>query len=415
MTSLAILVQFCSGKSDVEAGPSPGILLISWLPVTIDAEGSSNGVRVTGYVVYADGQKAIEVTSPTAGSVLVDLSQLQMFQVCREVSVRTMSLYGESVDSVPAQISSVLLRMSHRSSPSRSALSTTFTSRPPRGEPRGSLPARSPPAHQAAALLLQQKAPTDNSDAKLTDPSFSHDGSAPSLPEKASSPPHLSSPGASLVQVSGASPQGSDAARDKKCLSVPPQQAGGTVLPAEGTDPVPLRNAELQGPGNGMGVQVEQSVTKAPELESPSNSLKVHPETCHACSVEESPQGPGAEGEKEAKEQHRNPEPLPSPSQAEGTGDTSRDTNTSGSSCQDFLRLSPGKEVMKEMSRVKREQEEKMSEMGRRQLTLFAEHNRSSDLSDILEEEEEDELSSEALEEKKWDQRDPCYQENGEK
>ncbi|XP_071673192.1 peripheral-type benzodiazepine receptor-associated protein 1 isoform X6 [Patagioenas fasciata] len=399
----------------VEAGPSPGILLISWLPVTIDAEGSSNGVRVTGYAVYADGQKAIEVTSPTAGSVLVDLSQLQMFQVCREVSVRTMSLYGESVDSVPAQISSVLLRMSHRSSPSRSALSTTFTSRPPRGEPRGSLPARSPPAHQAAALLLQQKAPTDNSDAKLTDPSFSHDGSAPSLPEKASSPPHLSSPGASLVQVSGASPQGSDAARDKKCLSVPPQQAGGTVLPAEGTDPVPLRNAELQGPGNGMGVQVEQSVTKAPELESPSNSLKVHPETCHACSVEESPQGPGAEGEKEAKEQHRNPEPLPSPSQAEGTGDTSRDTNTGGSSCQDFLRLSPGKEVMKEMSRVKREQEEKMSEMGRRQLTLFAEHNRSSDLSDILEEEEEDELSSEALEEKKWDQRDPCYQENGEK
>lgn len=61
------------------------------------------------------------------------------------------------------------------------------------------------------------------------------------------------------------------------------------------------------------------------------------------------------------------------------------------------------------------QQEEKMSEMGRRQLTLFAEHNRSSDLSDILEEEEEDELSSEALEEKKWDQREPCYRENGEK
>lgn len=53
--------------------------------------------------------------------------------------------------------------------------------------------------------------------------------------------------------------------------------------------------------------------------------------------------------------------------------------------------------------------------MGRRQLTLFAEHNRSSDLSDILEEEEEDELSSEALEEKKWDKREPCYWENGEK
>ncbi|NWQ93260.1 RIMB1 protein, partial [Burhinus bistriatus] len=307
----------------VEAGPSPGILVISWLPVTIDAEGSSNGVRVTGYAVYADGQKAIEVTSPTAGSVLVDLSQLQMFQVCREVSVRTMSLYGESVDSVPAQISSVLLRASHRSSPSDSAVSTTFTSRLPRGEPRGSLSARSPLTHQTAALLLRQKVPTDTSDAKFTDLSSSHDGSARSLPEKASSPPHLSSPSASLVQVLGTSPQGSDAARDKKCLTVPPQLAGSTVLPSEGTEPVPSREAELQGLGEGTEVQVGVFI-----------------------------------------------------------------------SCP---------------------QEEKMSEMGRRQLTLFAEHNRSSDLSDILEEEEEDEVSSEALEEKKWDQREPCYGENGEK
>lgn len=41
----------------VEPGPSPGILMISWLPVTIDAAGTSNGVRVTGYTIYADGQK----------------------------------------------------------------------------------------------------------------------------------------------------------------------------------------------------------------------------------------------------------------------------------------------------------------------------------------------------------------------
>ncbi|NWS43633.1 RIMB1 protein, partial [Probosciger aterrimus] len=299
----------------VEAGPSPGILVISWLPVTIDAEGSSNGVRVTGYAVYADGQKMIEVTSPTAGSVLVDLSQLQMFQVCQEVSVRTMSLYGESVDSVPAQISPVLLRASHHSSPSDSAFSTTFTSRLPRGEPRGSLPSRSPPTHHMAALLLQQNVPSDTSDAKLTDVFSSSEGSAPSLPVKASSPPYLSSPSASLVQVLGTSPQGSDAAQDKKCLTVPPQQAGSTVLPGDGTEPVPSREAELQGLNEGTDVQ----------------------------------------------------------------------------------------------------QEEKLSEIGRRPLTFFAEHNRSSDLSDILEEEEEDELSSEAVEEKKWDQRETCYEENGEK
>lgn len=40
-----------------EPGPSPGIVVISWLPVTIDAAGTSNGVRVTGYAIYADGQK----------------------------------------------------------------------------------------------------------------------------------------------------------------------------------------------------------------------------------------------------------------------------------------------------------------------------------------------------------------------
>ncbi|XP_031985451.1 peripheral-type benzodiazepine receptor-associated protein 1 isoform X2 [Corvus moneduloides] len=392
----------------VEAGPSPGILVISWLPVTIDAEGSSNGVRVTGYAVYADGQKVIEVTSPTAGSVLVDLSQLQMFQVCREVSVRTMSQYGESVDSVPAQISSVLLRSSHCTSP----VCTTVPSRLARGGPRTSLPARSP--QHTPALPLQQKIPAESSDAKRIDPSSSPVGSAWPLPEKASSPPHLPSPSASLVQAPGTSPQGSDTGGDKKCLSVPPQQAG-TVLPGQGTEPGPSQEPGLPQPGEGTEVQLEQSATKAPELGSPTDSRgKLQTETCHMCSVEEAPKGPSADREREA-EKHLSPEPPSSPSQAEGTQDPFQDGNTSGTSCQEFLRLSPGKEVMKEMSRVKREQEEKLSEMGRRQLTLFSEHNRSSDLSDILEEEEEEELSSEALEEKKWDQREPCSQENGEK
>ncbi|XP_026653079.2 peripheral-type benzodiazepine receptor-associated protein 1 isoform X8 [Zonotrichia albicollis] len=288
----------------VEHGPSPGILVISWLPVTIDAEGSSNGVRVTGYAVYADGQKVIEVTSPTAGSVLVDLSQLQMFQVCREVSVRTMSQYGESVDSVPAQISSVLLQSSH----CPSSVCTTVPPRLPRWAPRALLPPRSP------QHTFQQKIPAESSDAKLTDPSSSPVGSVQPLTEEASSPAHLPSPGASSVQAPGTFLQGLDIEGDKKCLSVPPQQVG-TVLPGPGTEPGPSQKQGMQQLGEGMEVQ----------------------------------------------------------------------------------------------------QEEKLSEMGRRQLTLFSEHNRSSDLSDILEEEEEDELSSEALEEKKWDQREPCSQENGEK
>lgn len=78
-------------------------------------------------------------------------------------------------------------------------------------------------------------------------------------------------------------------------------------------------------------------------------------ETCHTCTVEESPKSPSAERETEAKEKNLSPEPLPSPSQAEEMEGTSRDASVGGSSCQEFLRLSPSKEVMKEMSRVKRE------------------------------------------------------------
>ncbi|NP_001395709.1 RIMS binding protein 3 [Rattus norvegicus] len=83
---------------------SPGVLVVSWLPVTIDSAGSSNGVQVTGYAVYVDGFKVTEVANATAGNTLLELSQLQLPLGCQKVSVRTMSLYGESLDSVPAQI-----------------------------------------------------------------------------------------------------------------------------------------------------------------------------------------------------------------------------------------------------------------------------------------------------------------------
>ncbi|XP_035932337.1 RIMS-binding protein 3A-like [Halichoerus grypus] len=88
----------------VERHASPGLLVVSWLPVTIDSAGSSNGVQVTGYAVYADGLKVAEVADATAGSTLLEYSQLQLPLMCQNVSVRTMSLCGESLDSVPAQI-----------------------------------------------------------------------------------------------------------------------------------------------------------------------------------------------------------------------------------------------------------------------------------------------------------------------
>uniref|UniRef100_A0A3Q1HJA1 RIMS-binding protein 2 n=1 Tax=Anabas testudineus TaxID=64144 RepID=A0A3Q1HJA1_ANATE len=88
----------------LEHGPSPGIALISWLPVTIDAAGTSNGVRVTGYTIYADRKKVLEVSSPTAGSALLGPSQIQSLQAAQELTVRTMSAHGESCDSLPVNV-----------------------------------------------------------------------------------------------------------------------------------------------------------------------------------------------------------------------------------------------------------------------------------------------------------------------
>ncbi|XP_051956159.1 peripheral-type benzodiazepine receptor-associated protein 1 [Xyrauchen texanus] len=88
----------------LEQGPSPGIAQISWLPVTIDAAGTSNGVRVTGYTIYADKKKVLEVSSPTAGSALIGPSQIQTLQEALELTVRTMSSFGESVDSLPVNV-----------------------------------------------------------------------------------------------------------------------------------------------------------------------------------------------------------------------------------------------------------------------------------------------------------------------
>ncbi|XP_061754228.1 peripheral-type benzodiazepine receptor-associated protein 1 isoform X3 [Nerophis ophidion] len=92
----------------LEHGPSPGIALISWLPVTIDNAGTSNGVHVTGYTIYADKKKVLEVSSPTAGSALLGPSQIQSLQTAQDLTVRTMSAHGESSDSFPVNVPSKL-------------------------------------------------------------------------------------------------------------------------------------------------------------------------------------------------------------------------------------------------------------------------------------------------------------------
>ncbi|XP_068886970.1 RIMS-binding protein 2 isoform X2 [Aphelocoma coerulescens] len=92
----------------VRAGSTPGTVQVSWKPPALTATGTSHGASVTGYGVYAKGQRVAEVIFPAAESTLVELLRLRSLEA-REVTVRTLSAQGESVDSSVAAIPSDLL------------------------------------------------------------------------------------------------------------------------------------------------------------------------------------------------------------------------------------------------------------------------------------------------------------------
>ncbi|XP_059683702.1 RIMS-binding protein 2 isoform X5 [Gavia stellata] len=92
----------------VRAGSSAATVQVSWKPPTLTATGTSHGANVTGYGVYAKGQRVAEVIFPTAENTLVELMRLRSLEA-KEVTVRTLSAQGESVDSSVAAIPSDLL------------------------------------------------------------------------------------------------------------------------------------------------------------------------------------------------------------------------------------------------------------------------------------------------------------------
>jgi len=89
----------------VEAGPEPGTLSVLWLPVTIIDQGLSNGAPVTGYAVYGDGCKLLDVEDSTADSALISAQKLSF----KTVTVRTRSHDKSSGDSAPALVPEGLL------------------------------------------------------------------------------------------------------------------------------------------------------------------------------------------------------------------------------------------------------------------------------------------------------------------
>ncbi|NWI38553.1 RIMB2 protein, partial [Picathartes gymnocephalus] len=92
----------------VRAGTTPGTVQVCWKPPALSATGTSHGASVTGYGVYAKGQRVAEVTFPAAESSQVELLRLRSLDA-REVTVRTLSAQGESVDSAAAALPPDLL------------------------------------------------------------------------------------------------------------------------------------------------------------------------------------------------------------------------------------------------------------------------------------------------------------------
>ncbi|XP_048370133.1 RIMS-binding protein 2 isoform X8 [Sphaerodactylus townsendi] len=87
----------------IQPGPTPGTILVTWKPPTLTATGTSNGANVTGYGVYAKGQRVAEIIFPMADNNVVELARLRNLEA-KEVFVRTLSVQGESADSLSAVI-----------------------------------------------------------------------------------------------------------------------------------------------------------------------------------------------------------------------------------------------------------------------------------------------------------------------
>ncbi|XP_050949326.1 RIMS-binding protein 2 isoform X3 [Labeo rohita] len=110
-------VEFCTQAAgppmppqevQVQCGHAPGVLQVRWKPPPMTPMGTSNGANVIGYAVCTKGQRIAEVLYPMADYVAVELNRLQCLEA-REVIVRTLSAQGESQDSHVAVIPNHLL------------------------------------------------------------------------------------------------------------------------------------------------------------------------------------------------------------------------------------------------------------------------------------------------------------------
>ncbi|XP_061762892.1 RIMS-binding protein 2 isoform X11 [Nerophis ophidion] len=152
-----ISVEFCTQPSgpphppqevQVQCGQTPGVLQVRWKPPPLTSAGTSNGASVIGYAVCTKGKKIAEVLYPTADYVTVELNRIQGLDA-REIIVRTLSTQGESQDSPVAVIPHNLLgspRLTHRTTGPPHTLPHTST-HPVHSQTHPPYPSTYPPNH----------------------------------------------------------------------------------------------------------------------------------------------------------------------------------------------------------------------------------------------------------------------------
>lgn len=97
-------------------GPKEGTITLTWLPVTINPSGTSNGAPVLGYYIYADGSKVAEVNSGTADQAVVEVSpSASSVSMRTKTSNEDLSMESESCK-IPISVKAFLMKLKDNNS-----------------------------------------------------------------------------------------------------------------------------------------------------------------------------------------------------------------------------------------------------------------------------------------------------------
>ncbi|XP_028826989.1 RIMS-binding protein 2 isoform X5 [Denticeps clupeoides] len=384
-------VEFCTQAAgpplppqevQVQCGQAPGILQVRWKPPLLTSLGTSNGANVIGYAVCTKGQKIAEVLFPLADYVSVELNRIQCLEA-REVVVRTLSAQGESQDSPVASIPPKLLLQplatSHPHGP-LPHLPHQPQPHPPHPMPQPQIQPLPPhPVSQPQPGHLQPLPPQGP---RLLPPHPAHPISLP--PHAAPHPqPSIPMPQPHIPQLTQQPPQQPQrplSARELETkepgLGMGPGQPWESVCSPSGMPPPPMHGHSLEAP------VCPNRRSPSPQRILPQPRGTLIPDTVAKAIAREAAQRVAAEsGRVERRSQPFHPQNSDEDEDEEGYG--SSQAQRRGTSVDEFLR---GSELGRQSHYSHSEE-------------YHTESSRGSDLSDIMEEDEEELYSEMQLEE----------------